>query len=167
MTLDNLLALVALACCLDAPAGLSEQLYGLTRAMATQPDASAELRALAGELTILCLPGVPTELKGIFTTSLQPVLQELFDESVFVERMALVDCGDDSVLAPIIKSVAEGHRSVYVKSRAKRFGPDVKLRVTLSLAGRDKEEVDRILGQALHDLEQALATAGISIASVE
>jgi molybdopterin-biosynthesis enzyme MoeA-like protein len=162
MTLDNLLALVALACCPDAPAGLSEQLYGLTRAMATQPDASAELRALAGELTILCLPGVPTELKGIFTTSLQPVLQELF-----VERMALVDCGDDSVLAPIIKSVAEGHRSVYVKSRAKRFGPDVKLRVTLSLAGRDKEEVDRILGQALHDLEQALATAGISIASVE
>ena len=63
MTLDNLLALVALACCPDAPAGLSEQLYGLTRAMATQPDASAELRALAGELTILCLPGVPAELK--------------------------------------------------------------------------------------------------------
>lgn len=120
-----------------------------------------------GETTIICLPGVPAELKGIFTTSLQAALQELFGESVFVERMVLVDCGDESVLAPIIKSVAGGHPSVYVKSRAKRFGPDVKLRVTLSLAGRDRDEVDRTLGQAFHDLEQALATAGISIASVE
>jgi nicotinamide-nucleotide amidase len=76
-----------------------------------------------GETTIICLPGVPADLKGIFTTSLQPMLKELFSESAFIERMVLVDCGDESVLAPIIKSVAESHPSVYVKSRAGGFGP--------------------------------------------
>ena len=120
-----------------------------------------------GKTTIICLPGVPQELKGIFTTSLQPVLQGLFGESVFVERMILVECGDEAVLAPIIKTVAESHPSIYVKSWAEGFGPDVKLKITLSLAGRDRDEVDSTLGQVLHDLEQALATAGISVASVE
>jgi molybdopterin-biosynthesis enzyme MoeA-like protein len=120
-----------------------------------------------GETTITCLPGVPADLKGIFTTSLQPVLEELFSESAFIERMVLVDCGDESVLAPITKSVAEGHPSVYVKSRAEGFGPEVKLKITLSLIGRDRDEVDRNLSQALRDLEHALTTAGISIASIE
>jgi hypothetical protein len=81
--------------------------------------------------------------------------------------MVLVDCGDESVLAPITKSVAEGHPSVYVKSRAEGFGPEVKLKITLSLIGRDRDEVDRNLSQALRDLEHALTTAGISIASIE
>jgi molybdenum cofactor synthesis domain-containing protein len=120
-----------------------------------------------GKTTIICLPGVPADLKGIFTTSLQPVLQELFGERVFIERMALVDCGDESVLAPIIKSVAEGHPSIYVKSRAEGFGPEVKLKITLSLIGGDKDEVDRSLKQALHDLERVLTTAGISTTWVE
>ena len=120
-----------------------------------------------GKTTIICLPGVPADLKSIFTTSLQPVLQELFGERVFIERMALVDCGDESVLAPIIKSVAQGHPSIYVKSRAAGFGPKVKLKITLSLIGRDKDEVDRSLRHALHDLERVLTTAGISTTWVE
>jgi hypothetical protein len=35
------------------------------------------------------------------------------------------------------------------------------------MRNKDKDEVESILGQALYDLEQALATTGISIASVE
>lgn len=117
--------------------------------------------------TIICLPGVPAELKGIFATTLQPTLKEIFGDSVFIERAILVDCGDESALAPILKKVVEGHPSVYVKSRAKRFGPDVKLRVTLSLAGGDREEVKAAIERALADLRESLARLGIAVTPVD
>ncbi|MBL7063667.1 MAG: hypothetical protein ISS49_05585 [Anaerolineae bacterium] len=46
LTLDDLLGLVAQAGTEQAPPGLGEQLFGLTRAMATQPQAPAEMREL-------------------------------------------------------------------------------------------------------------------------
>lgn len=42
-----------------------------------------------GGTTIISLPGVPEELKGIFATSLQPVLKELLGESIFIEKMVI------------------------------------------------------------------------------
>ncbi len=119
----------------------------------------------SGKTVIVCLPGVPAELKGIFTTSLQPTLKELFGQSLFVEKMVVVDCGDESVLAPVLKEVAERHPAVYVKSRAKRFGPDVRLRVTLSLAGSGRGEVEAALDRAVADLRKSLAGLGITLAA--
>ena len=46
MSLEKFLELVGLACRPEAPAGLAEQLHGATRAMAQDPDAPAEMRAL-------------------------------------------------------------------------------------------------------------------------
>ena len=55
------------------------------------------------------------------------------------------------------------HPDVYVKSRAKNFGPEVKFRVTLSTAGPSKPAVEQALNETQHDLEQALAAKNISI----
>jgi len=120
-----------------------------------------------GDSILIALPGVPAELKGIFEGPLGPTLEALFGEGVFVERVAIVDCQDESALAPILRQVAEAHPAVYIKSRAKRFGPEVKLRVTLSLAGRHRAEVERAIHQALDDLRAGLARAGIAIDAVE
>jgi hypothetical protein len=46
MTLDDLLDLVATAVRPEAPAGLGEQLFAATQAMAAQANAPAEMRAL-------------------------------------------------------------------------------------------------------------------------
>lgn len=117
--------------------------------------------------TLIALPGVPPELMGIFEGPLQPTLEGLFGEGVFVEKVVVVDCQDESVLAPLLRQVAQAHPAVYIKSRAKRFGPQVKLRVTLSLAGRQRAEVERAIDQALRDLGEALARAGMAIDVVE
>lgn len=114
---------------------------------------------------VVSLPGVPPELKGIFEGALQPTLKALFGESAFLEKRLLVNCKDESVLAPILEAVAARHPDVYVKSRAKSFGPDVKFRVTLSTAGPSKPVVEQTLNEAQHDLEQALAARNISINS--
>ncbi|MFQ6014091.1 MAG: competence/damage-inducible protein A [Anaerolineae bacterium] len=120
-----------------------------------------------GRSRIVCLPGVPAELKGIFEGSLQPLLEEIFGQSFFSEKLLMIDCGDESVLASILEEVAGEHPEVYIKSRAKGFGAEVKFRVTLSASGRSWAQVEGLISQALHDLEVALRRAHIVVESVE
>ncbi|MCS6839375.1 MAG: molybdopterin-binding protein [Roseiflexus sp.] len=116
---------------------------------------------------IVCLPGVPAELKGIFEGALQPVLQRLFGDSVFLEKLATVNCKDESVLAPVLKAVAERHPDVYLKSRAQRFGADVRFRVTLSTTGPSRETAERRITAATEDFQRALSAIGVSIDAIE
>ena len=46
VSLEDFLQQVVRACKLDAPAGLAEQMHAATRGMATQADASPEIREL-------------------------------------------------------------------------------------------------------------------------
>lgn len=117
--------------------------------------------------TLVCLPGVPAELKAIFGHSLQPFLKAQFGESVFLQKVAIVKSNDESILAPILKAVADRHPDVYVKSHAKSFGPDITFRVTVSAAGASKQEVERHIDGVIRDLTQDLDNAHISIDSIE
>ncbi len=112
---------------------------------------------------IVALPGVPEELKGIVEQSLPPMLKEWFGQAYYQERVMVVACGDESVLAPVVDAVARAHPEVYVKSRAKAYGPEVRLRVTLSARGQTEEQVARALAAALDDLQARLAAAGIAV----
>lgn len=116
---------------------------------------------------VICLPGVPAEMKSIFEETLQPILRRFFRESVFAEKLLIVGCQDESVLAPILGAVGRQHPHVYVKSRAKHFGPDVKFRVILSATGFSRQEVASALEAAQTDLEAALAKMGIAVETAE
>ncbi|MFQ3684767.1 competence/damage-inducible protein A [Roseiflexus sp.] len=116
---------------------------------------------------IICLPGVPTELKGIFKSALQPVLQRIFGKSVLLEKLAIVNCNDESILAPILQLVAERHPHVYIKSRAQRFGRDVQFRITLSTAGPSQTTVEQRIATAAQELQRALSDIGVSINAFE
>ncbi|GIW02390.1 molybdopterin-binding protein [Roseiflexus sp.] len=117
--------------------------------------------------TVVCLPGVPAELKGIFEGALQPVLQQLFGESAFLEKLAIVNCKDESVLAPVLQAISEKHPDVYLKSRAQRFGSDVKFRVTLSTTGSSREVAEQRIVAAEEDFQRALSAIGASIEAVD
>jgi molybdopterin-biosynthesis enzyme MoeA-like protein len=117
-----------------------------------------------GPTTIVALPGVPAELQGIFQGSLQSILREIFGEGFFLERVVIADCGDESRLAPIVAGVGKRHPGVYIKSRAQRFGPGVRIRVTLSMASDDHAEVERAIAQAVSDLQARLTAAEIASA---
>src|SRR6185369_12627059 len=51
----------------------------------------------SGDTTIICLPGVPSELKGIYSNSLQPFLLKTFSGSSSVIRTITVACNDESI----------------------------------------------------------------------
>ena len=113
--------------------------------------------------TLVCLPGVPEELEGIYEGSLQPALESLFGESFYQDRSVVARCGDESMLAPVLREVVEAHPDVYVKSRARRFGPEVKILITLSSAGERRERVEEEISHAVGHLTMALSEAAIAV----
>lgn len=118
-----------------------------------------------GQTTIVCLPGVPGELRSIFETSLEPVLRNLLGSGGFVERVARVDCGDESRLAPLLAAAARSHPGTYIKSRPERFGKDLRILLTLSASGASKAEASERAANAWTDLADILRREGIGMES--
>ena len=120
-----------------------------------------------GNSSLISLPGVPEELKGIYDGTLQPTLKKIFGDSFYEERAVIAHCGDESTLAPILSEVVAAHPEVYIKSRARRYGPEVEILITLSSAGDGRERVEGNLDGALQDLTTALAEAGFDISRTD
>ena len=110
---------------------------------------------------IVSLPGVPAEMKDIFTHALSPRLDAAFHSQAYAERTVATDCWDESILAPAVDAVARRHPAVYVKSRAQVYGSGVADFITLAARGRDAAEVTRLLDAAEADTLAALAAIGI------
>jgi nicotinamide-nucleotide amidase len=108
-----------------------------------------------GSSTVVCLPGVPGELGAIWDSSLSPVLQALFGDSTTLERAIVVNCGDESLLAPILSAVTARHPAVYIKSRAKGLGVGLTFQITLSMSGDSRSAID--------DLTAAVLAAGLPV----
>jgi nicotinamide-nucleotide amidase len=115
---------------------------------------------------IISLPGVPSETKDIFSNSLSSVLHGVFGSGLSLERSLTTDARDESVLSPVLSQVSGQFSDVYVKSRAKRFGTDVRFRITLSARGESHEAIHGRLDDAHRALEAALAEQGIRILEV-
>ncbi len=114
-----------------------------------------------GITIVVCLPGVPAELKAIFEQSLPPYLERILGKGYYTERVFEATCRDESVLAPLLKKVAGKHPSVYLKSKARVFGEEVRITVLLSSSGSDKETTERTLHAAIDELIVELEQKGI------
>jgi molybdenum cofactor synthesis domain-containing protein len=114
--------------------------------------------------TIMILPGVPGELKGIWQESLIPLLTDLFGEGAFLEKAVTTDCPDDSVLAPLLEAVIQRQPDVYIKSHVQAFGGGrQEIRVTFSMAGPTWGAVEAGIKEAMDDFEKTLGKAGFSL----
>jgi nicotinamide-nucleotide amidase len=111
--------------------------------------------------TIVSLPGVPAEMKDIFTNSLAPRLGSILAEQAYAERTIRTQVWDESILAPAVDLVASRHPRVYVKSRAQVYGSGIADFVTLAARAQDEEEVRGLLEAAEADLRTELKNLGI------
>ncbi|MBI3964743.1 MAG: competence/damage-inducible protein A [Chloroflexi bacterium] len=115
-------------------------------------------------ITLICCPGVPSELRAIVRGPLELALRRVFGARVFDEQVITVDCNDESALAPLLSAVAERHPDVYVKSHAERFGSHVRFLVTLSTTQESAEATEAELDHTLEDLRHTLALSGMGLA---
>lgn len=115
----------------------------------------------SGGTTIICLPGVPSELKGIFTTSLQPFLRATFRSGLSLLHTITVQCNDESLMEPVLSRVAQDHPAVYIKSLATTIGENSELDITLNATGQDEAITSLLLRSAMDDLKAGLSGLGI------
>ena len=128
------------------------------RKMARIPEGSAALNNTVGgapgvmlkidNVTIFCLPGVPSELKMIFDGSIVPWIQKN-STNEFYERVVEFEMRDESVFAPIIDIVMKMHPGVYIKSMPRTYGTSHVLKVWVSSRGSSKKTVTRIVNDAI------------------
>ena len=114
-----------------------------------------------GQTTIVSLPGVPSELKGIFGTSLQPFLHETFRGGVSALRTLTVQCNDESLMEPVLSRVVKAHPSIYIKSLARTLGETPEIDIVLTAVGDDRSILEALLGAAVKDLREGLDGLGI------
>ena len=115
-----------------------------------------------GKTAIICLPGVPSELKSIFSTSLQSFIRETFHGGFSVSHTISVLCNDESVMEPILSPVSARHPKIYIKSLATTIGESPEIDITLTAAGNGEKALNALLSAAVEDLQNGLDSLGIS-----
>jgi molybdenum cofactor synthesis domain-containing protein len=119
-----------------------------------------------GITTLIALPGVPSEMKEIFTSTLQPVLASTIGGGGYVERTIVLDRGDESRIAELLKDVQGRHPQVYVKSRGQMLEDGLHLTVVLSLGGNDLAIIHQNIQLTEEDAIAGLQTLGYAIKRV-
>jgi len=115
----------------------------------------------SGPTTIVSLPGVPSELKGTFNSSLQPFLQATFRGGISVMRTITAQCNDESLMEPVLSRVANDHPGVYIKSLATTLGERRDLDIILTVVGSERPSLDILLEDAVKDLQEGLTALEI------
>lgn len=145
------------------------------RKMATLPQGAAPLANPAGiapgvklsyaDTLIYALPGVPEELRAIFSSIIVPELRCLFTLPVRVERALLVHCVDEAAIASQLREVAAAYPDVYLKSLARPFseGTEDGMRVIAAAHGEDFSLALLAVNAVLEDLRKRLERAGFQV----
>jgi molybdenum cofactor synthesis domain-containing protein len=114
----------------------------------------------AGNSTIISLPGVPSELKTIFSSSLQPFLRKTFSCGTSAMRTIAVECNDESLMEPVLSRVTNGHPHIYIKSLATTIGISREIDITFTAVGSEQTTLDSMLEAAMIDLQSGLTSLG-------
>lgn len=114
-----------------------------------------------GSTTIISLPGVPSELKGIIHASLGDFLAQTFGQGGASSKTLRVRCNDESLLHPVLTKVVPRHPDVYIKSLATTVGETPELDISLTVTGGNEEERTILLQAAWEELSQGLRGLGI------
>ncbi|MDG7036383.1 MAG: competence/damage-inducible protein A [Nitrososphaerota archaeon] len=143
--------------------------------MARLPEGSTPLKNSVGvapgiilryqESLVASLPGVPAELKAIFTEQLLPIIRKEFEERAYIQKEIIVDTNDESSLAKVLKEVASAHSDTYIKSRAKSFGKDIKIHITISTRANSMKVAKAVTSQVVKELIDKFGADGIKIIS--
>ncbi len=106
---------------------------------------------------IISLPGVPRELKDIFTNEVVPLIKAEARRVVRYVAGLLVKGVPESSMAPVLKDLAAERPKLYIKSHPKGIEEGVSLvKVVVHSEGQDPEVVRREVESAIDVLEERL-----------
>ena len=94
-----------------------------------------------GNISVVSLPGVPSELKWIFENQLKPILVQQV-HGHYYEKIIHLNLRDESTLAPLIDEAMHTDPEVYIKSMVKPYG-EAGIRLWISAHGENPEEIKK------------------------
>ncbi|MBI3810978.1 MAG: competence/damage-inducible protein A [Nitrospirae bacterium] len=103
---------------------------------------------------VICLPGVPHEMRPMFEATVRPFLLQRFPSRPWNELHHFRTYGlMESAVNERLADLMIGHRQVRIGMTARATGVDVRIQGT----GKNKEDVSLILGDLLQKVEDRLA----------
>ena len=130
--------------------------------MAKLPEGATPLRNPVGtapavsieheNVTIIALPGVPSEMKSIFDDSVTPVMKQAARGVTFFETSIEAAKVMESEMAPLIDKVMQNNPHVYIKSHPKGTERVPQIEFHLSTTAKDAITARKHVSKALIEL---------------
>jgi nicotinamide-nucleotide amidase len=132
--------------------------------------APAVLIEIANKTTkIICLPGIPKELKAIFSENILPQIKKSISDFYIVRSYCETIGISEAMLAPTLSSIVEMYPSdsIYVKTHPQGYTSDNKprLRIQIISKGKDKSKVRIRYSNILNTLIEKIELLGGKINS--
>ena len=118
-------------------------------------------------VTIIALPGVPSEMKSIFDESVAPLLKQAAHGVTFFETNIESSKVMESEMAPLIDRVMHGNPHVYIKSHPKGTESFPRIEFHLSTTSKDSSVARRRVSKALLELTELIQEKGGKIKAVK
>jgi molybdopterin-biosynthesis enzyme MoeA-like protein len=118
-------------------------------------------------VTIIALPGVPSEMKSIFDESVASVMKQAARGVTFFETSIETTKVMESEMAPLIDKVMQNNPSVYIKSHPKGTERVPRIEFHLSTTAKDASTARKHVSNALIQLTELIQEKGGKIKSVK
>jgi nicotinamide-nucleotide amidase len=118
-------------------------------------------------VTIIALPGVPSEMKSIFEESLAPILKQAARNVTFFETSIDATKVIESEMAPLIDEVMHNNPYVYIKSHPKGAERISRIEFHLSTTAKDSKTARKHVTKALLQLSELIQEKGGKIKPVK
>lgn len=109
-----------------------------------------------GDKTILCLPGVPSEMMYLLEKAI-PHLPPASKERIY-SREIRIQFGDESQLSKIFEKLMEKHKKLSIKSYPEGFGKNVYMRIIMEVKSGKEEEAEKLIKEVIKELEENIKT---------
>lgn len=119
---------------------------------------------------IVCLPGVPKEMKAIFSNTIMPQLKITIGDYFFAESVFETIGISESVLAPTLSSIVDSYPvdAIYLKTHPRGYRLETsnkhkikpKLNIQIVSKGKEKEKVKKRYNDILDALKSEIGRLG-------
>jgi len=137
-------------------ATLPEKAEPIPNPVGTAPGIRADLE----KTMLIALPGVPSEMKAIFHETVEGLLKQASDKSVFYEKSIYADDIMESSLAPLIDKVMQDNPGVYIKSHPRGGENMPHIEIHVSIASKEGERPEERLQKAVTQLSSVIGKIG-------
>jgi molybdenum cofactor synthesis domain-containing protein len=119
---------------------------------------------------IVCLPGVPKEMKAIFSNTIMPQLKITIGDYYFAESVIETIGISESILAPTLSSIVDSYPvdAIYLKTHPRGYKLETsnkhkikpKLNIQIVSKGKEKEKVKKRYNDILDVLKSEIGRLG-------